>query len=456
MKRNIFFPALTDLHREELQTVKLVTDYNFHGLLDTWRLIDAPDLDFDELLGELRKELEAFDGSIDAIIAHWDFPTSVLVPILCRELGLPSPSVESVLKCEHKYWSRLEQQRSVPDMVPKFCSFDPFRDDALAQIDLEFPFWIKPVKSFSSQLGFRIGNVEEFREAMDIVRAEISHMGRPFEQALAHADLPEAIRRTNSYTCLAEAILSGDQCAAEGSVFNGEVQVHGILDMGKDEQGRTIDRLEYPSTLPQSVQDQMIECSKRFLAHIGFDNGCFNAEFMWNRDRNKLCLIEFNTRISQSHAEMFIDVDGMSNHEVAIDVALGMRPEMPYRKGNSRVAGKFIITLFEEDALVTKVPTQAQIDDLKSRFPGLDVLIDVKPGMQLSELTNQDSYSWHVGTLFLGAASREELLERYRTCLDVLEFEYVPLDCTTPDTPLAQLSGVRPQGESTLPVEPQR
>lgn len=440
MSRNIFFPALTELQREELQTVRQAADYNFHGLLDVERLVESPDIDFDELLDAIRKELIAFDGSVDAIIAHWDFPTSVLVPVICRELGLPSPSVESVLKCEHKYWSRREQEKSVPDMVPKYCSFDPFDDDALKKIDMDFPFWIKPVKSFNSQLGYKISSAAEFREAMEEVRDEIGHMGKPFEQALAHADVPDDVRRATSYTCVAECIISGEQCAAEGSVFNGEVEVHGILDMGRDDQARTINSLEYPSVLPDHVQQQMIDCCKRFLTHIGFDNGCYNAEFMWNREQDQLCLIEFNTRISQSHAELFIDVDGISNHEVAIDVALGIRPELPYRQGKSKVAGKFVISLFEEDALVTKVPTKAQIDDLKSRFPGLDVLIDVKPGMRLSELRNQDSYSYHVGTLFLGASSREELNERYRTCLEVLEFGYEPIDPEITESELAQLA----------------
>lgn len=427
MSCNVFIPAMTEGQRQELQTVKHATECNFHGLLDVDRLVEAPELDFDALLVELRQELTSFDGSVDAIVAHWDFPTSVLTPILCREFGIPSPSLESVLKCEHKYWSRLEQQRSVPELVPKFFSFDPFSDDPLAQIDLEFPFWIKPVKSFSSQLGFKIRNAEQFNEALEIIRDEIGHMARPFEQALAHAELPEEIRQANSYTCVAEEIMNGEQYAPEGSVCNGDVHIHGIFDMGKDEQERTIDRLYYPTTLPDEMQARMIDACQRFLKQIDFDNGCFNAEFMWDRERDKLWMIEVNTRISQSHSELFIDVDGMSNHEIAIDVALGEKPEIPRGKGRHQVAGKFILSRFD-DAIVTRVPTQAEIESLQRRYPGLDVLVDVKPGMRLEDLPNQDSYSYHVATLYLGASNREELLERYRECLDALSFEYAPVD----------------------------
>lgn len=438
MKRNVFIPALTELQRRELQTVRHAADCNFHGLLDTYRLVDAPDLDFDALLAELRRRLQAFGGSVDAIIAHWDFPTSVLVPILCRDFGIPTPSLESVLKCEHKYWSRLEQKASVPELIPRFCRFDPFSADPLAQIELDFPFWIKPVKSFCSQLGFRINDANDFHAAMKTVRAEITRLGNPFEQALAHADVPDHVRQANSYTCLAEEIMNGEQFALEGSVYNGDVQVHGVLDMGRGEHELTIERLDYPSRLPASVQERAIDACKRYLTHIGFDNGCFNAEFMWDRQKDKLWFIECNTRISQSHSELFIDVDGISNHEVAIDVALGDRPRMPYREGRCRVAAKFVVARFE-DAYVVRVPTQGQIDELKKRFPSLAVVIDVEPGMRLSELPNQDSYSYHVATLYLGAANRDELQARYQECLDVLEFQYAPLDAGRVADELARL-----------------
>jgi len=75
--------------------------------------------------------------------------------------------------CEHKYWSRVEQAASVPEVVPAFAGFDPFDDNALESIDLEYPFWIKPVKSHSSQLGFMIENAEQFHEAIPDIREKI-------------------------------------------------------------------------------------------------------------------------------------------------------------------------------------------------------------------------------------------------------------------------------------------
>ena len=90
-KKNIFVLGLTDVQRRELETVRHAEEYAFHGVLDYETLVNTTDLDFDQLMHDARAELDAFDGSIDAIIAHWDFPVSVMAALLAAEHGLPSP-----------------------------------------------------------------------------------------------------------------------------------------------------------------------------------------------------------------------------------------------------------------------------------------------------------------------------------------------------------------------------
>ncbi|WP_166262062.1 ATP-grasp domain-containing protein [Marinobacter salicampi] len=430
MSKNIFIPALLEQQREELNTLRHTDALSFHNLLDVKSLVEPDSFSFNQLLDEARQELNqkvGANGCVDAIIAHWDFPTSVLVPILCKEHRIPSPSLESVLKCEHKYWSRLEQRKVIPEFVPEFCSVDPFAADPLGQVTLDYPFWLKPVKAFSSQLGFKIESAEQFYEAIKEIRAAIHHFGDPFNEALEHADLPPEICDAHGNTCIAEQIIKGVQGAPEGTVFQGEFNVHGIFDQPADNGSVLYDRLEYPSGLPERVQRRMIDACKRFLEHIGYDNGCFNAEFMWDEDRDQLWLLEFNTRISQSHSEMFIMVDGMSNHEVAIDIALGQRPSMANRQGQFPVAAKCMIPHTHEDAIVKRVPSQKELDELRERFPGMAVMLDIAPGDRLSDLPNQDSYSYHIGTVYLGADTHQEIKERYRQCLEALRFEFEPL-----------------------------
>ncbi|WP_107658537.1 ATP-grasp domain-containing protein [Nocardia suismassiliense] len=424
MTKNIFVPALTELQRGEIGTVDIPGGLRLHGLLDYDTLIDAEQFDFEELLDRARAELRAFDGSVDAIIAHWDFPTSVIVPILAAEYGLPSPSLDSVLRSEHKLWSRVLQRESVPECVPAFSAFDPFDPDALDHIDVAFPFWVKPIKSHSSQLGFEVSTPAEFAAATERIRAEIGRIADPFDQALARVRVPEQVQAAGGRTCLAEQIVTGTQAAPEGSMFRGDFQVHGVFDMRKDATDHSFAHLDYPArTVPEAVQRQMIEVTERYLRHVGYDNGCFNSEFMWDADTGKLWLIEVNTRISQSHSDLFAKVDGVSNHAVAIDVALGRRPEMPHAKGEYAVAAQCMVPHYE-DGVVTRVPGEAEIEALRGRFPGTVVHIEVAVGDRLSELPNQDPYRYKLATLYIGAADHTALEQRYRECLEALPFEF--------------------------------
>jgi biotin carboxylase len=421
---NVHVLGLTEVQRHQLETVSGAEKYAFHNLLDYERLVDSAEFDFEELLAAARQQLDSFDGTVDAIIAHWDFPVSVMAPILAAERGLPAPSLESVLKCEHKYWSRLEQQASIPECVPGFAPFDPFDDNALATIGLDFPFWIKPVKAHSSNLGFKIEDEAGFHEALAEIREHIGEIGDAFNAALSRVDLPPELRQWGGNTCLAEQFVQGTQAAPEGTMFRGTFNVHGVLDMHKDEAGTSFDRLDYPAgSVPEDVQQRMIDVTERYLRQVGFDNGCFNAEFMWDEARDQLWMIEVNTRISQSHSDLFAKVDGASNHEVAIDIALGREPRMPRRQGGYAVAAQCMV-FHDEDAVVSRVPTDKDKAALEERHPGTVLTLQAHEGDRLSELPGQDSYRYVVGKLYLGAGSHEELGRLHAQIVKELPFEF--------------------------------
>lgn len=424
-RKNVFILGLDSFQQDLLQSLRDVDGYAFHGLLDFETVVRPATYAFNDLLQSARHQLRAFPGTVDAVIAHWDFPTSILAPILCREHGIPAPSLESVLKCEHKLWSRLEQQRAIPAHIPRFTGFDPFDARALDNIGLAFPFWIKPVKSFSSQLGFMIRNRDDFECAVQRIRSGIGRVGNAFDEVLRLSTLPLAIRQTSGRTCIAEEIIYGVQAAPEGSMSRGEFNVHGVIDMEKDPSGRSFDRLVYPSRLPARVQRRMAGICERLLRHIGFDNGCFNAEFMWDRARDSLVLVEVNCRISQSHSDLFVKVDGVTNHQVAMDVAMGARPTMPRRGGPFRIAAKCLIP-HDMDGVVMDIPDDQALQRIGESFPGTRVRLDVLPGMRLSTMPNQDSYRYVLGAVYIGANDRRQLQRTWRNCLTALRFRVQP------------------------------
>lgn len=417
---NVFVVAPSEMHWRALRTVHGAgTEVLFHPLLRVEDVIHAEEIDVQRLLDDARAELDGFEGSVDAIITHWDLPASILVPLLCRERRLRSPTVESVLSCAHKYWSRVRQREVIPELTPRFALVDPFADDA-KDIDLAFPFWLKPVQSFASHLGFRIDDESALKEALKTTRDELCRLARPFDRLLEQAGVDASLRAVGGSHCIAEEYLTGVEIAHEGSVKAGQHVVHGTLDMERDEDVFT--RFVWPSKAPREVLARMEAAAERFLAHVGFDDGCYNAEFFWDEAEDHLSIIEVNPRISQSHSHLCVLVDGVTNHEVAVDVALGRPTRFTPGAGRYGVAGKFMERA-RHDGVVRRVPSQAEMKRLEARFPSAWIDVDIEPGQRLSELADQDAYSYLLAEIYLGAADRDELLRAHDALVDALPIE---------------------------------
>ena len=427
MSKNIFIIGLNDFFHEKLKGIRGAEDYTFHGLIDPALLYETEEFDIPGMLAEAEKQLSAFDGSIDAIAGYMDFPVSTMLPILCGKFGTRTTSLEALLKCEHKYWSRKVQHEVIPDHIPAFAAFDPFDESALQRIGeagLGFPFFVKPIKSSGSRLGFRIDNPEDFDHAVEKLRADIGSISEPFNYVLERADLPAEIRAVDGRYCMAEQIIGGRQCTVEGYVYEGEVVPYGIVDSIRYPQVLSFYYYLYPSKLPERVQAKMNELTKTIMAHTGFDNSAFNIEFFWDEVQDRIWLLEINTRISQSHVDLFEKVDGVSHQQVTVDLALGKRPDMPHREGAFRVAAKFFYRVFFGDATVTRVPSAAEVEAAEAKVPGTIVHPQVEEGDRLSDLPEQDSYSYALAYVWMGGKNQSTLLWNYEQVIKSLHFEF--------------------------------
>ncbi|MES3677763.1 ATP-grasp domain-containing protein [Halomonas elongata] len=425
--RNVFVVGLNDTNRERLESLRGAGDSHFHGVIDPEAVYDTEVFDIASMLDEATEQLEAFDGSVDAIVGYMDFPVSTMLPILCERFGTRSPSLSSLLKCEHKYWSRRVQKEVIPDYIPAFTAFDPFDDDALTHIGeagLYFPFFVKPIKSSGSRLGFRIDTPEDFYHAIEKLREDIGLIADPFNTVLEQARLPDEIAAVDGHFCMAEEIIGGWQCTVEGYVFEGEVVSYGIVDSLRYPQVLSFFHYRYPSGLPDPVQDKMRELTDTVMRHIGFDNSAFNIEYFWDEVQDRIWLLEINTRISQSHCDLFEKVDGVSHQQVTVDLALGRRPDMPHRRGDYAVAAKFFYRVFFVDAVVTRVPSDEEINALEADFPGSVIALQVEPGQRLSNMPEQDSYSYALAYIWMGAESEERLLDDYERLAARLMFDF--------------------------------
>ena len=103
MPANVFVLGLDEVNLDSLRHLPHLAPYRFHSLLSVEELTESDEMNLEDLLGRAQRQLESFDGRVDAIIGYWDFPVSSMVPILCQRLGLYSAPLDAVVKCEHKY-----------------------------------------------------------------------------------------------------------------------------------------------------------------------------------------------------------------------------------------------------------------------------------------------------------------------------------------------------------------
>lgn len=423
-KKNIFIVGSNEFNEGQLNAIKDADRYNFIPLFHIDEIQQKevkPDIP--KLLSQARDHLSQHEGSIDGIISFYDFPATLICFLLIEEYGLTGPSLESGFKCEHKYWSRLEQQQSIPDHVPGFAAVNPFETDNLEGVDLSTPFWLKPIKAYASQLGFKINEEEDFQKALPEIREKIENFGEPFNLLMEKVDLPDDIRQVNGNYCIAEKLIGGHQCTVSGYVHHGQVKVYGIVDSINFEDAPSFFYYQLPSDLPDSVQQKLQEVSVKVMKQIGFNNSPFNIEFFYDPDKEQISLLEINPRMSQSHSDLYAKVKGASNHQLLVKLALGEAPEFEEKEGKYPYSAKFHYRIFE-DARVEKIPDQERIEQIQKDFPETHIQFQVDEGQQLSELPGQDNYSYLIAFIYTGGESSEDLERQYHEIVEALDVKF--------------------------------
>lgn len=422
---NVFVLGLDDLNLGVLEALPGAHELRFHELLRRDDLLDIEHLDLPVRLAEAERILRDFDGAVDAVVGYWDFPVSSLVPIICHRFGLPGPALEGVLRCEHKYWSRREQSEVIEEH-PAF-GLVPF-DDPTPPPGVGFPMWLKPVKSASSELAFKANDEAEFGDAVAHIQERIDEFGRPFELILDHVELPAEIEEVGGRACLAEEAVTGRQFTVEGYCVDDEPHVYGVVESVLYPGRSSFHRYQYPAIVPAEVTERLTRVSTQAMRRMRLGSGTFNIEYFWDPDTDRIRLLEINPRLSQSHAQLFECVDGVSNLHAMVQLGLGREPEMSHRQGRYALAAKVFPRAFH-DAVVTHAPSPEEVAGIERDIPGvIGISADVEEGTRLSDVPHQNSYSCALGSIVVGADDEQELLATYDRCMETLGYVLEDVD----------------------------
>jgi hypothetical protein len=170
-------------------------------------------------------------------------------------------------------------------------------------------------------------------------------------------------------------------------------------------------RFVYPGTLPAATQTRALDVARRFLAAVGFTHGLFNMEFFYDAATDRLTVIEFNPRMAAQFSDLYLRVDGVDLHRVALALAHGEDPTMlPRAAATDGIAASFVYRVFDPAARPS-MPAAARQRELAEAFPDALLFCFPKtPGQIARDFKWLGSYRY--GILHLGGRNAADLRAR--------------------------------------------
>ena len=280
---------------------------------------------------------------------------------------------------------------------------------------------MKPVKSFFSVGAERVASRAELAARLPRWRA-LDQFFLPLERMLER-HIGQSI---GSKRLIGEGVLKGVQVTVEGYAFGGKASVMGVVDSFMFPGTIAFSRFDYPSRLPKHVQAHMADIAVTLMEGLGFDNGLFNIEMMYDSETGRTAIIEINPRMASQFADLYEKVDGISSYQVLLDIAEGRAPRFTRREGRYPFAASCVLRAFT-DHLVARLPDAAELERLAGLYPDIRVELHGTVGRKLSDEL-QDGHSYRYGIVNLGGRDLAEVLETFEAVREALGIALVPLE----------------------------
>jgi biotin carboxylase len=422
-------------HRELRHLFPAGFDFRFHDYAGTCLedLITGYEREgarVEDPYAEVDRVLDEVNGTkIAGVVSTDDYPGAPLAAILAQELGLPGPDPRSVLIAQHKYLSRLKQAEAAPEAVPPFLLIDT-ADGAELPEEGCFPLFVKPVKSFFSVGAEKVTSRAELEALLPRWRG-CDQFFLPLERMLER----HAGQRIGSKRLIAEGVLEGVQVTVEGYAFGGGATVMGVVDSIMFPGTIAFSRFDYPSCLPEDVQARMAEIAAKAMEALGFDNGLFNIEMVYDPRSDRISIIEINPRMASQFADLYEKVDGTSSYRVLLDIAQGRAPRFTRREGRYPFASSCVLRTFE-DKVLARLPGEQELARLEALYPDIRVELHGQVGRKLSDEL-QDGHSFRYGIVNLGGSDLADVREKFAAVREALGIALIPVERQAPETDAA-------------------
>ena len=333
------------------QTIPDREKYDFH-FLDAPLELSGFSLDFEPMayLENCRQYIRQYD--IQVVLATRDVPSLFQAQLSQEFENLQGASVESVFLCLHKYYThKLIDPKPIDYAVCKLET-DKALSENLEDIDIPFPWMMKPCTTACSSSIFKVENRQEAENTIAVyketVLKNLNYLS-PFFQTYLNSEQYPLI--TTNPILVEEYIDFPYKCCVDGCVSNGEILIWGISDSHYyTSKPECFADFTFPSTLPEAIQEELkraYETIVQKLIEYGFDNQFVDVEFFVS-DKGEIKVMEINGRMIPISAALYRQCLNQGDPYTAlIQIGMGCRPKIP--TVNGLVGGIFYITTFGKD-----------------------------------------------------------------------------------------------------------
>jgi hypothetical protein len=361
-------------------------------------------------------------GRIDGVLSSSDYPGVTIAGALAVQLGLAGSRPGRLITAAHKYYSRIAQRAAAPEAVPEFALID-LRSPVPTPPAFGFPCWLKPVKSSFSLLARRIDGPDAFRAF--VASSEVREFADDYMAIFNRIVAAWGDQPVDGRALIAEGVLRGDLVTVEGFVCDGSVEVLGIVDSALHANG-SFARFDYPSALPERVQERMAAIARRVIGELGLDWTIWNIEMMYDAAADRVAIVEVNPRICGQFADLYQKVDGTNSYEIALALCTRARPRFTRGAGSHAAAASFPLRVFAPTR-VEEAPDEARAAAAEALFAETLVWRECGSGDALCDFAGEDGASQRYAVINLGGADRDDLARRCAAVRDRLGFRLKPL-----------------------------
>jgi hypothetical protein len=353
--------------------------------------------------------------------------------MLAEKMGWPGTPPQAVVACQHKLYARQVLQQVCPGANVPFQRMPAAYGEPVPD-GLRYPTFVKPVKAAFSVLAKVVNSQEELHQFTRFGKYElwvIQRLVEPFERIAKKLLSPSSDAGT-AHSMILEVpanTATARQYSLDGVVFEGSIRPLGVVEAIMYPGTQAFMRFDYPSKLPQNIQDRALDVATKFLTAVGYSHGLFNMEFFYDTGTDKLTdkltVIEFNPRMASQFADLYLRVDGVDLYAMALELAHGRDPWLLHSiASTAQTATSAVYRVFDSaqptlQQTIPPMPSNAQLLDLQERFPDHLLLTFPKTGGSTAR-----DFKWlgsyRYGILHLGGQSAADLGQRLTKASGIL------------------------------------